>query len=214
MFGMNAETGLSSVGRRKVNNMIVNVHEQPSGSQYDTLRHPSHANTMKSEEYLSTRRVLLDQLSHYINKKGIFEDGVTWERSRNNASPEWFWTDFEQDAAILSRLAKCVLLYIPQVESASVFSNALMTQFARRIPAAQLCQMTSSNGVNYVTTFSITTESIPMLATKHKHNPNGICGSVVKDVNNRMDLVHHGKRFSVISKRSQKLCSSFKDYKR
>ncbi|KAL0587446.1 hypothetical protein ABG067_003065 [Albugo candida] len=196
-------TGLSSVGRRRVNNMIVNVHEQLSGSQYDTLRHPSHANTMKSEEYLSTRRVLLDQLSHYINKKGIFEDGVTWERSRNNASPEWFWTDFEQDAAILSRLAKCVLLYIPQVESASVFFkrayDSICTSDTRCLALSndefkwrQLCHHFLHNNGKHSDArnkaqayaevlFPFSSISID---SARKDNPNGICGSVVKDVNN------------------------------
>nr|CCA26054.1 predicted protein putative [Albugo laibachii Nc14] len=115
-------TGLSSVGRRKVNNMIVNLHDRLYVYQACTMRHPSDPDTVSnSEETSITRRALLDQLSHYINKKGIFEDSVTWEMSRTNASPEWFWSDFEQDATILSKLAKCVLLYIPQVESASSF---------------------------------------------------------------------------------------------
>ncbi|KAJ0401779.1 hypothetical protein P43SY_006033 [Pythium insidiosum] len=97
--------GLSPVGRRRAQSLVVQVAERlwACGQRSDLSR---------------TR--LLSQLAQFLDVAGPFGDSVVWEMARGRA-PELFWADFTTDAAELAHVATAVLAFPPITRSVDAF---------------------------------------------------------------------------------------------
>uniref|UniRef100_K3W6I0 BED-type domain-containing protein n=1 Tax=Globisporangium ultimum (strain ATCC 200006 / CBS 805.95 / DAOM BR144) TaxID=431595 RepID=K3W6I0_GLOUD len=100
--------GLSALGKRKAKALVVHVAERVfAHDQFHVVG-------------TSTRASLLAHLGHFTEKTAQFGDTIAWEMSAGNA-PQVFWNDYVDDARELAKVARAVLAFIPQTQSARAY---------------------------------------------------------------------------------------------
>lgn len=100
--------GLSASGKRKVKTLVVHVAER----------------VFAQEEFhiagSSTRASLLAHLGHYAEKTAQFADVIAWEMIAGKA-PDVFWKDYVDDARELAQVARALVKFVPQTQSAAAY---------------------------------------------------------------------------------------------